>query len=401
MKNIIKRIFIGVSIGLILMFARFKVYAYEWTVEGDEYINPKAVTITDYVSFGNMNISSFPASSSTISTDITFSSSAGSGSINSSYSNQYSQTRTLPIFYGAIDVKLTSNSLSFEEGKYYKIIVPMGYSSNIFSSLSNNVNEEIVLDSSTYSVSNSNLSIYSASLSFGVDNDMDSDTTFTKYLYFSIIFYCNTSFTTSSSNRINFYINSSNVPLTCTATALNTYTCDKPYLFKTNLNNTTSYYTHRFYKPFLYQTIPTSIIPDPNASIHGVTSDIKSQIDDIIDGTFSGDFDFSSINTGDSPFGDSDYTLQDLLLVPINFVKSIATNYDICSGVSIPIPGFNSSFTLPCMTSFMSGIFGSNFVAMIQSILGCVVCIRILGWLYNDILNAIDPKYLCKYNQLI
>ena len=66
--------------------------------------------------------------------------------------------------------------------------MPYAYNSNIFTSLSNNINETLILDPTTYSTNNNFIDINSASLAFGVENDIPESSNYPYYLYFNIQF---------------------------------------------------------------------------------------------------------------------------------------------------------------------------------------------------------------------
>lgn len=392
LKYIIKRIIIGTGIALAVMFVKQNVYAYEWETSVDAPID-----ISNY-NFGYASLTSslfrsktpsYPETTNNLQTNFT-----STGSINSlSYSSN-----VIPFYYNTI--YLNTGGYTFESDTYYKLVIPIAYNSTVFTDLSTNFNTDKILDPTTYSFNNPNWSVYSASFAYGVSNDIENNQTFPEYMYFSIIFSGS-----QSVNDLTLYINGSNT-ISHTVTAFNTIS-DSNYLFKTNFTCSTfstsatcGYYTQRGYKPFLYTT---GVGPD---GCHGsgcyldgqdiadsTSMDIKDQIGQIIDGQFTDDLNLPDLDGGGRKFGDNEYSVQDLLVMPLEFIKKLSTS-DSCNPLDVPVPGLNATMSLPCLTTFASSMLGSNIVDLIKLILGCILGFKILTALYNSILHILSPDHL-------
>ena len=330
-KYIIKRIIIGVGITLAVMVIKQNVYAYEWETSSDTQI-----PTTDYsVAVSKRTSHRFSMNPSySLSTDDSFdyfNQTANAPSSGAYYSN------IIPVYYNALG--LIFSNITLEPNTYYKVIIPIRYNSQVFTSLTNNVNENKILDSSNYTTNNENWSVYSATLGFNIENDLDTNTNYPLYMYFNIIF----SGTTSVSD-LEIYING-NETISHTITAFNTIS-DSNYLFKTNMTCTSpssgncTYYTSRIYNPFLYTTSTSADnwYLDGNDIVSDGSTSVKDRVDDIINGQFSEDLDFPYLNGGGRTFGDNEYSLTDLLVMPINFVRKFVTSSDSCSPISIPLP---------------------------------------------------------------
>ena len=134
MKNIIKRILIGVAIGTILMFIRQNVYAYEWTTEGDELQTITEPSVRMYYTTGNQSSEpSYPFTASMSIVDpIT---NGNNGSITHKMQGY---------FVNGFTVSIRSE---LEAGTYY-LILGGGYKSQNFSG-DDTINESYLLDSLT------------------------------------------------------------------------------------------------------------------------------------------------------------------------------------------------------------------------------------------------------------
>lgn len=386
LKYIIKRIIIGTGIALAIMFIKQNVYAYEWEAQGDQQL--------DFVTDNYPVLSQYwiyTRSSSSPSYPISFNSSfdrATGPSLFGVYASDISLSRLVgPSMVTAITMDF--DNYVFQPDTYYYVVIPYGYNSNNFSSLSSNFNGYDLTESSTYSINNGNIS--SVVFSFGSDNDYELTNDYSYLMYFKILF------TVSEQTSDVIITIGDTSSKTATFTAFNTTTF-KDYIWKYNLtcnsytSSTCSSKNSSTFTPLLYTGTPGAPIIDGNDYISDSTTDIKTKIGEIINGTFSEDLDFPYLNGGGRPFGDNEYTLQDLLIVPLNFAKSIAENYDTCVGVEIPVPGFNTNFTLPCISTFITGFAPGTFITMIKTIFGCVISFNLLLGLYRDVQTALSPK---------
>lgn len=394
-KYIIKRIIIGTGIALALMLIKQNVYAYEW-----ETANDTQIPTSDYSVLVGKKTSRY------------WSTSAPTYPVNSTQGSDYFQldssavdsgqyfTNVIPYYYNSIN--LTFSDITFQPDTYYKVIVPIRYNSSVFTSLSANVNEDKILSSSTYTTNNENWNIYSASLGFNIENDLDNNTNYPLYLYFSIIF----SGSTSVSDLV-IYING-NETISHSITAFNTIS-DSNYLLKTNQtcssvsNRICTYYTRRIYKPFLYTTAVGEdyVIEDGNDIISNSSTDIKTQIGEIINGQFTEDLTFPYLNGGGKSFGENNYSLTDVIVMPLEFLRTIVTSSDTCTGPMIPLPGLNGTFTLPCVQSFATSILGLEFLELLKNIIGCLIGFKLITKMYNIIQRILDPTHLLWIDDLI
>lgn len=383
-KYIIKRIIIGVGITLAIMFIRQNVYAYEWETSSDTQI-----PTTDYsVAVSKRTSHRFSMNPSySLSTDDSFdyfNQTANAPTSGAYYSN------IIPVYYN--NLGLIFSNITLEPNTYYKVIIPIRYNSQVFTSLTNNVNQDKILDSSNYTTNNSNWSVYSATLGFNIENDLDTNSNYPLYMYFNIIF----SGTTSVSD-LEIYINGNNT-ISHTITSYNTIS-DSNYLFKTNMtcsspsSGNCTYYTNRIYNPFLYTTSTSADnwFVDGNDVISSGTTSIKDEIESIINGQFSEDLSFPSVNTGEFAYGENDYSLQDLLIMPLQFLKGFINESSECSGIQLPLPGFNAHFTLTCPSVFATSILGASLVYIIKQILGFCLCFAILYDCYNTVIRLLSP----------
>lgn len=392
-KYIIKRVIIGTLIALAVMFVKQNVYAYEWETSVDSPID-----ISNY-NFGYASLTSslfrsktpsYPETTNNLQTNFT-----STGSINSlSYSSN-----VIPFYYNTI--YLNTGGYTFESDTYYKLVIPIAYNSTVFTDLSTNFNTDKILDPTTYSFNNPNWSVYSASFAYGVSNDIEENQTFPEYMYFSIIFSGS-----QSVNDLTLYINGSNT-ISHTVTAFNTIS-DSNYLFKTNFTCSTfstsatcGYYTQRGYKPFLYTTgvgengcQGDGCYLDGNDIINNSSSDIKTAIDSIINGQFTEDLEFPYMNGGGRPFGSNEHSLQELLALPFEWLRTFVTDDNVCSGITLPLPGLSGQFTLPCLSAFMSSIFGSTFVIYLKMIIGVILGFKIIYALYRSVIHILSPDHL-------
>lgn len=391
LKYIIKRVIIGTLIALAVMFIKQNVYAYEWETEVDTLQDTSSINFTNtaYLSVAfNMN-PSYPLAASNSQTSF--------GPTQGIYGGNY-LSNLIPIYYNSLTYDLSG--FSFESDTYYKIIIPIAYNSTVFTDLTSNFNTEKILDSNTYSFNNENWSVYSASFAFGVSNDIEINATYPEYMYFSIIFSGSQPVT-----DLKLYING-NTNTSHTLTAFNTIS-DSNYLFKTKFTCTApvnsrdcTYYTRRGYKPFLYTTgvgpdgcQGSGCYLDGQDVADNTSTDIKDQIGQIIDGQFTDDLNLPDLNGGGRKFGDNEYSVQDLLVMPLEFIKKLTTN-DTCSPLSVPVPGLSGTMQLPCLSAFASSMLGANIVDLIKLILGCILGFKILVALYNSILHILSPDHL-------
>ena len=403
-KYIIKRIIIGVGIALAMMFIRQNVYAYEWETSSDvpidtssyQFVSNIQVSIGRYPATGSLQCPSngnYPIITQASNINANFAIGTDSGDYVSTTGIQNARTQLSTMYHDRWYVSF--GTYEFQPNTLYKVIIPLAYNSNVFTSMLDNVNESKILDDTIYSFSDESFDVYSASYSFNTTNDIEeNNSTFPTYMYFSVLF----STTAINENALTLYING-DTDIIHSLTAFNTIS-DSNYLFRPNWNRTTcatsfyGQYSNRFYKPFLYTTSTEADnwYIDGNDFITSGTSDIKDAIDEIVDGTFSSDELFPYLNNGGVVYGDNEYTLQDLLLVPLNFLKAFVKNDDECIGPTIPLPiGANNSFVLPCATQFFGTIFSSTFILSIKSIFGVVFgCIIIIN-LYNDINVILSP----------
>lgn len=398
-KYIIKRIIIGTGIALALMFIRQNVFAYEWETDGDVLINDIYFKSRRYYVLPRKSgtSTSEPVYPQTVqSTYYDFLSSSITSTSGSPIGNTTipGNTRSFGPYFIQSE-RLDFTGTTFYPNINYYVIVPYGYNNNVFSSLSSNVNEDKILDSSTYTTNSNYTSISSASLSFGIPNDLENPATFSYYYYFKIAF--------TVSEEVNDLIidigtyGSQNFIFT----GYNTYSFDN-YLLKSNFlcnswvaNSTCSYRSERMYFPFIYTHVAGSIYPpDGNDSLQETSQDIKTAIDNIINGQFSEDLDFPNLNGGGRPFGTNEKSLQELLLMPIEWLRTLVLDDTVCTGVNIPVPGFSSStMTLPCLTPFVTNIFGNEFVIYIKAILGVVLGFNIIYALYRSVIHILSPDH--------
>lgn len=396
-KYIIKRIIIGIGIALALMFIRQNVFAYEWETDGDVLINDIYFKSRRYYVLPRRSgtSTSEPVYPQTVqSTYYDFLSSSITSTSGSPIGNTTipGNTRSFGPYFIQSE-RLDFTGTTFYPNINYYVIVPYGYNNNVFSSLSSNVNEDKILDSSTYTTNSNYTSISSASLSFGIPNDLENPATFSYYYYFKIAF--------TVSEEVNDLIidigtyGSQNFIFT----GYNTYSFDN-YLLKSNFlcnswvaNSTCSYRSERMYFPFIYTHVAGSIYPSGGSIADSTSNDIKTEIQQIIDGQFTDDLNLPDLNGGGRKFGDNEYSLQDLLLMPIEFIQKLTTS-NTCVSPSVPVPGLNGTMQLPCLTSFATSILGSEIVDMIKIILGCILGFKIIVALYNSILHILSPDHL-------
>lgn len=394
LKYIIKRIIIGTGIVLAVMFMKQNVFAYEWTTEGDEQISTsqKYLGVNFYYNNSYINNSnpSYPWTATGNNTTQGFYSGNESGYAGGT---RYISSSKGDYFFTGLVVDL--GTLVFEPNLNYYVVVPLGYNSSDLLSYNN----DKLLDSSIYTSNSNYVTITNASFSVGSPNDVESSSTYNSLIYFKIFFNVSQELT-DLDLYINFNPALSSNRQSITYTAYKTTTFNN-YLFKfgngcTSIScSPSTYYSNRFYKPFLY-TWAGSIIPAPadgNDIASDVSSDIKTQIQDIIDGQFTDDLNFPYLNGGGRTFGDNTYTLQDLLIMPLNFVQKL-TSSDTCSPLTVPVPGLNATMQLPCLSTFASSMLGQQIVDMIKLIVGCILGFKILTALYNSILHIFDPQHL-------
>lgn len=394
LKYIIKRIIIGTGIALALMFIKQNVYAYEWEAQGDQQLD----FITDnYPVLSQYWI--YTRSSSSPSYPISFNSSfdkATAPSLFGVYSSDISLSRLVgPSMVTAITMDF--DTYVFQPDTYYYLVIPFGYNSNNFSSLSSNFNGyDLTLDS-TYSINNGNIS--SVVFSFGSDNDYELTNDYSYLMYFKILF-------TVSEQTSNLVITIGDTSSkTATFTAFNTTTF-KDYIWKYNMtcasytSSTCSYKNSSTFTPLLYTGTPGSPILDGNDLISDSSSDIKTKIGEIINGTFSENLDFPYMNGGGLSFGDNTYSFQDLLVMPLQFFQNIVDSSVACSPLSLPFPGLSGTMVLECPTTFATAVLGSTIVDMIKLILGVVIGFKIVQSLYKSVLNILDPTKMSQVQDI-
>lgn len=404
-KYILKRIIIGTGIALAMMFIRQNVFAYEWETTSDTNIDLTNYQITSTIETSNgvnlVNSSlrcppSYPINTTQSNIAQSFSSGTSSGSFISSSGIYSIRSQVSTQFQNRWFVSF--GSYEFSPDTYYKVIIPLGYNNTVYTSLANNVNEDKVLNPSIYSFSEESFSVYSASFAFGVENDLENNSTYPNYLYFNIIFSTNE----SNHQPLTLYINGDS---TVSHSLINfNIISDSNYLFKTDYSRTAcstsyggGYYSNRFYKPFLYTTQTGDVgcegegcFIDGQVIADSTSNDIKSQIDQIIDGQFSNDMDLPNMGGGGRKFGDNGYTLQELLIMPIEFLQKFVSP-QTCVSPSLPVPGLNGTMQLPCLSTFATAILGSELVEMIKLILGCFIGFKILVALYNSVIYILSP----------
>ena len=386
MKNIIKRILIGVAIGTILMFIRQNVYAYEWTTEGDELQTITEPSVRMYYTTGNQSSEpSYPFTASMSIVDpIT---NGNNGSITHKMQGY---------FVNGFTVSIRSE---LEAGTYY-LILGGGYKSQNFSG-DDTINESYLLDSSSYSVNESNFTIDSVSFSRGTSNEfVTNSSSYPDMLYFKVLFTLSEDYSSTTDGPIIFTLG--NVSTSSDKLVFTSYgvTSNNHWLYRFNNSCTswdssgscgTSYY--KFYNPQLYSHDYGSIIPDGNAGLSGVTDDIKNQINNIVNGEFSDDLSFPHVFDG-SGLSFGDYTFQDLLLMPLNWLKTIFTTTDTCTGVTLPFPGVaNHTFVLPCASSFVIAFLGENLFFLLQLFISCTLGFKILYSLWKSCLHIFSPDH--------
>lgn len=396
-KYIIKRIIIGTGIALALMFIRQNVYAYEWTTEGDVLVDTSSINTALSTYSARKTFYTSPTYTYNIPISRLGIAQFTGDSIYYNYSNtaSYDSGTIVPLLYTGFDIYFPS--ITFEPDVNYYVIVPFPSSANWFSSMSQNVNEDKMLDSSTYSGS-SGVTVSAASFSWNIDNPFNEGTSLIPSIVYWKIF-----FTVSEEiSNIHIYIGDIDTTHTFPVTAYNTYSSNN-WLLRTNYNSsctsfnanrTCYYYTQNRFKPLLYTHIQGSIVPDDGNNVAAdISTDIKTQIQQIIDGQFSEDLDFPYLNGGGRTFGDNEYSLQDLLLMPINFIQKLTTD-DTCTPLTVPVPGLTGNMQLPCASSFATSILGQQIVDMIKLIIGCILGFKILTALYNSILHIFSPQHL-------
>lgn len=240
-KYIIKRILIGVGIALAMMFIKQNVYAYEWTTEGDEPLSVVGYGMANnifYMNYGRRDSAgNYPLTISGSSVSYGFYQTDESGTGTGTVSN-------LNRVYGPTYItglKLSLLNYPFTTGNSYYAIFAFGYDTDALTSISNNFNEEKILESSTYSAINSlgtvneNVVIDSVGFVFGSNNDIENNSSWPYIYYYKVNFHV-----TSDTNDVMFLINSGQNQ-NVTYTAYNTTTFDN-YLTKFNFT-CTSYNT--------------------------------------------------------------------------------------------------------------------------------------------------------------
>lgn len=389
-KYILKRIIIGTGIALAIFFIRQTVFAYEWTTEGDEQISTVGVGVpfSRYYNSSSGSGTTYPKTISGSSYGSPFNLNSESGY---AYNNDTSFNYVHGPYY-VIAYKQNLSGITFESGKHYYVIIPLAYKSAMFTNQDTNLNETVVLDSSTYTSNSENIVIDSASFASGVENDIEQNNNYPFYLYFKINFHA-----TADVDDLILYINGDSTS-SITYTAFNTTSFDD-YLFIFN-NQCTSVksscynpVSQRTYKPFVYSHLPESIIPDGNVGLAGVTDDIKNQINNIVNGEFSDDLSFPHVFDG-SGLSFGDYTFQDLLLMPLNWLKTIFTNTNTCTGITLPFPGVsNRTFTLPCASTFLTMFLGENLFFIVQLFIACTLGFKILYALFKSAIHIFSPDH--------
>lgn len=402
-KYIIKRIIIGTGIALAVMFMKQNVFAYEWETSNDSQIDLSSYTSTLRVCYSISTGSvSFPVvtnrnlcENAISSTDVE----SGSASFNTTTNFIDFGNNATPYIYNSFSISL--GDYPFQADTYYKLIFPIAYDSN--SELFYNDSK---LDESVYTFSDDRFSVYSAGFSKDTINENPlcgsgnyNSCSYAPYLsYFYIIF----SGSVNLDNLILYINGSTNSSYSHTLPSFNTIS-DTNYILKgfqrcsyySNNSSCSPYFNKRWYKPFLYTTAvgPDYIIDDGNDVASSVSSDIKTQINDIINGQFSEDLDFPYLNGGGRSFGDNEYTMQDLLIMPLNFIQKLTTT-DTCTPLTVPVPGLSGTMQFPCISTFMSSILGQQIVDMIKLIVGCILGFKILTALYNSVLHIFSPDHL-------
>ena len=187
-KYILKRIIIGTGIALAIMFIKQNVYAYEWTTEGDQQLSTVDYYFTRQRFKNNPYLSSRPSYPYTAQgnsdTIRNYGNNAESGTPDGS--NASSSHAVGPYFINGEVYDLSG--FTFEPNINYYVILAFGYSNDYYSSIANNVNEELLLDSSTYTTNNNYVNISSASFSFGTENDIEEDSNY-PYIYYWKVFF--------------------------------------------------------------------------------------------------------------------------------------------------------------------------------------------------------------------
>ena len=184
-KYIIKRIIIGTGIALAIMFIKQNVYAYEWETSADVQVYDESRFFVNANGiFPNFSSFTYPSTWSSSSISQNFAVGSHAGDYNSA--NLISRGTPIPFLINNLQVYLFNVSLT--AGQRYKLIIPWAYNDNIYTSLSNNVNEEFIFDSSSYSFNYESITLNSASLAFGVENDLQDNANYPYYLYFNIQF---------------------------------------------------------------------------------------------------------------------------------------------------------------------------------------------------------------------
>lgn len=383
-KYIIKRIIIGTGIALAVMFMKQNVLAYEWEYEGDErvtYSSNSLVAQSIVIKGTSSSSPSYPFSPSYEQNSIL------NGSFgNISHKDQGYFVNSFNVSFGYPDL---------EPGDYY-FVLPGGYSSTYFSG-DDTVNTDYVTNKDNYYSFNPGAEIFSVLFSRGSTNEMESNSFYPEMMYFKVYFRVTDNYDNTIPLRFNL-----GKPLEAQNTFIFTsygVTSNTNYLYRFN-NTCTSWgssgncgrwYNH-FYNPLLYSTPMSENYPDGNDLVEQGSSDIKTQIDEIINGQFTEDLEFPYMNGGGKTFGDNTYSFTDLLIMPIDFFRSIVNNSDTCSPVSVPVPGLTGTMQLPCLTTFASSILGTSLVDTIKMIFGCIIGFKILQRLYKDVIHILDPE---------
>lgn len=398
-KYIIKRIIIGIGIATAMMFIRQNVYAYEWETEGDEQITYSYYKGTRY--FFTSSVPNRPSSVSYPKTLDSSSATVGNYTTTDTTASGtpsgfiYGNYACIGPYYDYGDI-FDFTGIEFTPNNNYYVIIPYAYNNDTFTSVSSNVNENLVLDPTTYTSNSNFTTITSASLVFGVTNDLENNSSYPYYYYWKISF-----IVSDTVNDLIFYIGDPTAK-TITYSAFNTTTFNN-YLLKSKLLKDTyassgvcSYRPEHYYKPFVYSHVAGSIFPieDGNTVASDVSSDIKTQIDEIVNGQFTADLELPYLNGGGRPFGQqNDYSLQDLLILPLNFIQQLSTS-EVCTPVTLPLPGLNGNMEMPCLSSFATSIVGEQIVDLVKLIIGCILGFRILTALYNSVIHIFDPQHL-------
>lgn len=402
-KYIIKRILIGAGIALLLGFINQNVYAFEWTTTEDEYIytsNNVGLSYS-YLSFYSSRSPSYPYSQTSLLNGTNFNnnilscSSTTISDVNYCIGMAGDENGATSSFYGPynfLGFEYTFTNTTLPAGNYY--IILSGAYNNILNAnyvTDFEYNEDLLLDSSTYSVNTNNINIKSVLFSSNVDNTIIYGNYWDKIFYFKIYFEV-----LEEVSNFKFTIGDLSTQ-TGVLSSFNNSTFEN-YLYRYNFAamNVYNRYSYIFMYPMIYSHTPGDIFPDFSTMVEDQLSEIDDEITSGIQNgeyTIQNDLDAFSGGGGGAGIAFGNNNISDILTIPLQFLQRFNSD-TTCEPLTIPLPKLNTNMSLPCMSTFFQGMFGAELFAIIQLILGVGVAFKVSMAFYYTILNILDPQRL-------